>query len=366
MVSMISREKILEARLLIVDDVELNLAMLENLLRETGFKHILAVQDPRQVMDLYKTFKPDLVLLDLIMPYMDGFDVMKAMKVFLGTDSLPVVVLTADSAHESRIRALEEGARDFLTKPYDPTEVTKRIRNLLEIVLLNKELQMQNQVLDQKVKERTAQLVLTQKEIIHKLCRAAEYRESSAGFHLIRISQFSSCLARSLGLSSYQCDLVASSSPMHDIGKIGIPDSILLKPGPLSPEEWTIMQTHPLLGAEILSGKESNLVVVASKIAVSHHEKWDGTGYPRRLKGEEIPIEGRIVAVADVFDSLISSRPYKSKWPMEKAIQEVMNSSGSHFDPYIVKKFGEVIPELKQLAELNADPSISEEPFIFD
>lgn len=355
MISMIPREKIFEARLMIVDDIELNLVMLDNLLRETGYKNVISIQDPRQVMDLYRAYKPDLVLLDLIMPGMDGFEVMDALKQFLGTDSLPVVVLTADSTHEKRIRALEAGARDFLTKPYDPTEVAKRVRNLLETVLLNKELQSQNQVLEQKVRERTSQLLETQKEIIHKLSRAAEYRESGAGLHLMRISQLSLSIARAAGLSNIHCELIGSSSPMHDIGKIGIPDSILLKPGPLTAEEWTIMHRHPLLGAEILSGKDTPLLAVAGKIALTHHEKWDGSGYPRRMKGEAIPVEGRIVAVADVFDSLLSPRPYKEEWPLDKAIAEVESCAGSHFDPYVVKKFKEIIPELSQIVTQYAD-----------
>lgn len=355
MVSMIPKKKILEARLMIVDDIELNLVMLENLLRETGYKNVMCVQDPLQVMDLYRAYKPDLILLDLIMPNMDGFEVMDALRDFLSTDSLPVVVLTADSKHEIRIRALEAGARDFLTKPYDPTEVAKRLRNLLETVLLNKELQSQNQMLEQKVRERTSQLLLTQKEIIHKLSRAAEYRESGAGLHLMRISQLSLSIARAAGLGNSHCELIGSSSPMHDIGKIGIPDSILMKPGPLNTEEWSIMQTHPSLGAEILSGQDIPLLAVAGRIALTHHEKWDGSGYPRGLKGEAIPIEGRIVAAADVFDSLLSARPYKKEWPLDKAIAEVENCSGSHFDPYIVNKFKEIIPELSQIVMQYAD-----------
>jgi putative two-component system response regulator len=349
MISSITRERIFEARLLIIDDLEFNVTMLENLLREVGYKHILGTQDPRLAMDLYNSFKPDLILLDLIMPNIDGFGVMDSLRKVLNTDSLPVVILTADSSHDIRIRALEAGARDFLTKPFDTTEVATRIRNLLEVSVLNKELQRHNTILEQKVRERTAQLLLTQKEIIHRLSRAAEYREHGAGLHLIHISQICSCLSRALGLSGDHCDLIAASSPMHDIGKIGIPDSILLKPGPLNGEEWQVMHTHTILGAEILSGHDSPLLATASEIALTHHERWDGTGYPRRLRGDKIPIEGRIVALADVFDSLISPRPYKEEWPVENAIKEVADLAGSHFDPNLVEKFHEVLPEITQI-----------------
>ena len=349
---MIPKERILQSRLLIIDDQEANVLLLEKILQGNGYKNTLSTTDPKLSLDLYKSFQPDLVLLDLHMPEMDGFEVMKQITEEEGDiDYAPILVLTADVTHPAKIRALQSGAKDFLTKPFDTLEVVTRIRNILEVRMLYKDLRSQNEILEEKVRERTRELRETRLEIIHRLGRAAEYRDQGTGLHLLRISQFSGCLAKSIGLPVYQCDMILSASPMHDIGKIGIPDRILLKPGKLDPDEWEIMRKHPTIGAELLAGHESSLMQAAAQIALTHHEKWDGSGYPNSLKREDIPLEGRIVALCDVFDALLSERPYKKSWKWEDAVREIDGCSGEAFDPYLVEKFHRALPDMKEILD---------------
>jgi putative two-component system response regulator len=283
------------------------------------------------------------------MPHVDGFDVMEALREQFHDDYLPILVLTADLAHATRIKALEAGAKDFLTKPFDQLEVVTRIRNILEVRLLYSDLKDQNVILEEKVRERTEELRQTRLEIIHRLSRAAELHDQGTGMHLLRISQYSGCVARSAGLPDNEAELILSASPMHDVGKIGIPDSLLLKPGQLNEEEWIVMQTHTTIGHDLLSGHDSTIMKMASSIALTHHERWDGTGYPRSLAGEEIPIEGRIVALCDVFDALISKRPYKEQWPLETAVDEIQGLSGSAFDPSLVEAFDIALPDIRRI-----------------
>jgi putative two-component system response regulator len=258
----------------------------------------------------------------------------------------PVLVLTAQNDNETKIKALKSGAKDFLTKPFDQHEVLLRIGNMLEVRLLHNQQRDLNRMLDEKVKERTQELNDTRLEIIRRLGRAAEFRDNETGFHIIRMSKFSQMMALEAGLSEKMAELILNASPMHDIGKIGIPDRILLKPGKLDRDEWEIMKTHSAIGAEILSGHDSDLMNMAREIAMTHHEKWDGNGYPNNLRGEDIPMVGRIVAVADVFDALTSERPYKKAWPVDEAVAEINRSSGSHFDPELVDIFNKVLPQI--------------------
>ncbi|MFQ5510004.1 MAG: HD domain-containing phosphohydrolase [Leptospirillia bacterium] len=334
------------AKILIVDDQPANVVMLEKMLLIDGFTRIWTTTDPRIVADLYREHHFDLVLLDIRMPHMDGFEVMEQITKLEPDTYLPVLILTAQDDMETRLRALEKGAQDFITKPFVRLEVIKRIRNMLEVRLLHNQVRDQNRILEERVRERTRELNETRLEIIQRLGRAVEFRDNETGDHVIRMSQFSARLGRAAGLNSTQEELLLNASPMHDIGKIGIPDRILLKPGKLNAEEWEIMKTHATIGAKILSGHNSELLQMSHDIALTHHEKWDGTGYPNGLKGEQIPLVGRIVAICDAFDALTSKRPYKEAWAVEKAMTEIHNCRGNHFDPQLVDLLTEILPDI--------------------
>lgn len=344
-----SFESVLDGKILVVDDEETNVKLLEYLLTQNGFHHIRSTTDPRDVEWIYQEFKPDLVLLDINMPHLDGIQVMEKLQELEKETYPSIVVFTADNNDEIKIRSLVSGALDFLAKPFDVVEAMARIKNMLNVRLLHNRVNGQNKLLDQKIRLRTQELADTRLEVVQRLGRAAEYRDNETGMHVIRMSRYSSLLGEAVQLSNDHCELILHASPMHDIGKIGIPDSILLKPGKLNAQEWEIMKTHSEIGGEILSGSGSSLMKMAESIARTHHEKWDGSGYPRGLKGSQIPLEGRIVAVCDVFDALTSERPYKKEWPMDKAIQELKSLSGTHFDPDMVDKFIEILPEIKKV-----------------
>jgi len=352
---MISGADLTQSKILIVDDEGANVELLDQMLEEEGYPNVKSLQDPRLVLEVYKAFQPDLVLLDLRMPHLDGFQVMKQLNAEEKKSYAPVLVLTAQADMDTRIRALNLGAQDFLTKPINIPEALCRIRNLLEIRHLTNLIQNQNVILEQKVKERTQALRFTRLEIINCLGRAAEYRDNETGMHVIRMSHFSQQLALEAGWESKNCELILHASPMHDVGKIGIPDRILLKPGKLDPEEWEIMKTHVTIGAEILTRSDSRLFRMARNIALHHHEKWDGSGYPGGLAGEAISPEGRIVAVCDVFDALTSERPYKKAWPVEDALQNIRENRGKHFEPQLVDKFLKIVPRLLDIRREYAD-----------
>lgn len=335
---------ILDSKILIVDDEPKNVFLLQEALKMAGYSNLKSTTDSREVNDLYEEYKPDLVLLDLRMPHIDGFEVMENLQKIEKNSYIPALVLTAQADKDTRLRALKLGAKDFLTKPLDMIEVVSRIRNMLEIRLLHNSL-------ESKVQERTKELNETRLEVIHSLGRAAEYRDNETGAHVIRMSRISFLLAQAIGLPAAEADLILNASPMHDVGKIGIPDQILLKPGKLNHEEWEIMKSHTTIGAEILSKGDNPLMKMARTITLQHHEKWDGSGYPEGLKGEDISIEGRIVALGDVFDALTSERPYKKAWSREDAVVEINDKSGAHFDPFLVKKFVEIFPEIIKIMD---------------
>ena len=278
---------ILDAKILIVDDQKLHIGLLEDILRKAGYKNIESTTDPQEAIELYKDFMPDLILLDLVMPKIDGFVVMQQLKEIVKDEQLPLLALSPEKRQDIRIKALEAGARDFISKPYEGIEVLARIHNIVAAQLLHTQVRNQNKILEEKVQERTKELRETRLDIIRRLARAAEYRDEDTGIHIIRMSKLCARLGKVLGMDDHQCDLLLNASPLHDIGKIGIPDKVLLKPGKLDPEEWTIMQSHPFIGAKLLSGSDSELMKMAELIALTHHEKWDGTGYPKGLKGEE-------------------------------------------------------------------------------
>ena len=342
------------ARFLIVDDEPANIRVLEQMLEESGCVNVASTADPCEVLSLYNSFHPDIILLDLNMPVLDGFEVMAQLNAAISADAfVPILVLTADITEEAKRKALTAGGKDFLTKPFDSTELLLRIWNLLETRYLHLQLQNQNQTLEQKVDERTRELeaahekVLkhmqdaqqSQFEVLERLARAGEFRDDDTGQHTQRVALVAALLAQKLGMGSDLVSLIQHAAPLHDVGKIGISDLILLKPGKLTEEEFETMRSHAKVGAALLAGGRSDLVQMAERIAHTHHERWDGSGYPQSLKEEEIPLEGRILAVADVFDALTHERPYKPAWPIEKALAEIAGQGGRQFDPRVVEAF---------------------------
>jgi putative two-component system response regulator len=329
-------------RILIVDDQEPNVLLLERILRGAGYPNIRSTTDARLALDLFSRFDPDLVLLDLMMPHLDGFEVMRRLQLHVPAgDYMPILILTADMTQEAKRRALAGGARDFLTKPLDVDEVLLRIRNMLETRRLHRLLRDQNERLEERVRERTLRLEEAYLDTFEKLALAAEYRDDATGRHTLRVGLMASLVARELGLPSSEVELIERAAGLHDVGKVGIPDHILLAPRKLTLEEFEIVKTHTWIGAKILSGSRSPLLQVAEKIAWSHHERWDGTGYAG-VSGADIPLVGRITAVADVFDALTHDRPYKEAWPPERAFTEILGQRGVHFDPQIVEAFASV------------------------
>ena len=346
---MISDQQILDARILIVDDEETSILLLTSILEKAGYKNITSTSDSREASRLYRYYKPDLLILDINMPGVDGFEVLQDLNEMVSDDYLPILIISSDTSRETRLKALDSGAKDFIIKPIEEVEALMRIRNLVEVRLLHNEVLEHNKVLDSRVRTRTQQLNDTQLDVIQRLARAIEYRDSETGMHIIRMSHYSSSLAAHIGLSMSTCEMILTASPLHDIGKIGIPDRILSKPGKLDEEEWEIMKTHTLIGAELLSGSSSELLNMAREITLTHHERWDGTGYPYGLKGEDIPLVGRICGISDVLDALLSDRPYKKAWTLDDAIAEIKRASGHQFDPEVVNKLLEIIPQIEHI-----------------
>jgi putative two-component system response regulator len=334
------------ASILIVDDEPANVELLTIMLKGEGFTRIVGTSDSRQAAPLFAKHRPDLLLLDIRMPYMDGFAVMDQLRQDGHGSVLPVLVLSGNDTHETRLKVFAAGARDFIGKPFDRAEVTARIRNLLEVRLLQREAETRSTVLEKLVRDRTHQLEDSRLNLLARLADAAEWRDSETGAHTARIGKYCLRLAVELGMDERTCDLLLHTSPLHDVGKIGVRDGILLKPGALTPEEWETMKAHSWIGAKILSGDESELVRTARVIALTHHERWDGSGYPRHLRAEDIPLTGRICALADVFDAIISKRCYKPAYPVERAVEEIRLGDGTQFDPTVVAAFVRALPDL--------------------
>jgi putative two-component system response regulator len=329
-----------DARLLVVDDEPANVLLLEHILDEAGYTNHRATTDPRQVLALHGGYDPDVVLLDLAMPHLDGFAVMAQLRQVIPAGTyLPILVLTADASDQTKQRALSDGATDFLVKPFDTTEVLLRIGNLLQTRRLHLELRGQNQLLEQRVRDRTSQLEDAHNEILQRLALAAEYRDDETHQHTLRVGESSALLGAALGLPNEQVQHLRQAAPLHDIGKIGISDTVLLKPAKLTPEEFDHVKTHTLIGGRILADSPVAVLQLGREIALTHHERWDGSGYPHRLKGEHIPLSGRIVTVADVFDALTHDRPYKHAWPIDQAVAEITAQRGHQFDPDVLDAF---------------------------
>lgn len=347
---------ICETKFLIIDDNPANVLVLEKLLVIIGYKkeNIIKTTDSRSAISLYQENLPDLILLDLQMPYIDGFQILEELHKISKDEFLSVVIITAQNERENHIKALSLGARDFIGKPFDHTEVSIRIKNLLEMKKMHRQIKDYAEHLEIKVLERTKEIEEIQFDFIKRLLRVAEFRDNGTGTHIQRIGLYSRLLAEKLGMSSLYCDLLEHASMMHDIGKIAIPDNIVLKPSKLNSEEWLTMKLHSEKGALILNGSQYKLLQLAEEIALTHHEKWDGTGYPRGLKGNEIPLSGRITAICDVFDALVSKRPYKDSWTIEEAVKEIKKNSNLHFDSKIVDVFIENLDELIHILEKNS------------
>lgn len=349
-----------DATILIVDDQSYNILLLEELLGHASFKDIVATTDPTRALDLFLSSSPDIVLLDLHMPRLDGYAVLdQIVRRVPSGNYLPILVLTADITPQAKQRALSLGAKDFITKPFDPDEVMLRIRNLLETRRLHLELLQQNRILEERVMERTIDLERAHLQILERLALAAEYRDDDTGEHTQRVGRTSSLIAQELGLPDDEVELMRRAAPLHDVGKIGIPDQILLKPGKLTLAEYEIMKAHTRIGARILSGGRFSLLQAAEEIAITHHERWDGGGYSR-LSAETIPIRGRIVAVADVFDALTHERPYKRAWPEDEAVEEIRQQSGTQFDPRVVGAFLKVHSYAELLSPREEELSLSD------
>jgi putative two-component system response regulator len=343
--------------ILIVDDEPANLKLLDRMLRSQGYQQLVLVDDPREALAQYQHWRPDLVLLDINMPHLDGYQVLAQLTALEDPLLPPVVILTAQHSKDFLLRALALGAREFITKPFDRTELLMRVRNLLDARLTHRLLHHQNEHLEQLVQARTRELYHTRLQVVQRLGKAAEYRDEETGNHILRMSHICTLLARAAGWSEAQCDLILNASPLHDVGKIGIPDAILLKPGKFDAQEWAVMQQHTHIGAQLLAGDDSELMQMASSIAITHHEKWDGSGYPHGLAGAEIPMAGRIAALADVFDALTSVRPYKPAWPVADALQLLDDNRGRHFDPDLVDIFFANLEEILAIRQRFAEPA---------
>jgi putative two-component system response regulator len=326
--------------ILVVDDQEANALLLQAVLTRAGYTDVVMITDPHAAVRHCSEQPLDLLLLDWHMPGKSGPEILEEIA-FLTEEPnwMPVLVLTADIAPDTKRRALSLGARDFLTKPIDVPEVLLRVRNLLQTRYLRVQLERTNDHLHERVLQRTRELVEAKYEMLDRLALAAEYRDDATGQHADRIGRTSELLAVELGVDPEEAKLIGLAARLHDIGKIGIADDLLLKPGKYDADEVAAMQLHPAIGARILSGSTNELLMMAEQIALTHHERWDGRGYPHRLAGEAIPLPGRIVAVADVFDALTHRRPYKEAWPIPVAVREILAETGTKFDPRVSEAF---------------------------
>ena len=362
---------ILESKILIVDDDVSVCMTLEEILKENQYHMIRCVTDPREFETVYGEFHPDLIMLDIKMPHRDGFEVMRRLKEVDKNSFVPVLVLTGEMDEAVCLRALGDGATDFLNKPYKVGEVLARIQNLLRIRRFNCDLQDKNNFLKSKVEDRTTQLKQTIEELdrmhhqvkeayletIYRLTRATEYKDEETADHVKRLSLYAAAVAKAVGMSDSMAELLLYASPMHDIGKIGIPDKILFKGEKLTEEEWKVMRTHPSIGYDILKDSTAPVLKLGAVIALNHHERWDGSGYPRGLKGEQIPVEARILSLVDVYDALRSKRHYKEPFDHATTCKIILEGDGrvmpQHFDPKLLEVFKQIAPQFEKIFDEN-------------
>ncbi len=357
--------KVTRKTILIADDEENNRSYLNAILTSEGYATLQA-HDGKMALDLILMHNPDLILLDAMMPVLNGFELAEQLKSNEATKVIPIIMLTALTDRTSKMRALQCGVEEFVTKPVDRAELWIRVRNLLRLKEYNDFLSNYSHTLEVKVEERTAQLMTSYFDSMFSIMRAAEFRDQETGAHIHRIAFFCKELATDLGMSSDFIDTIYHASPLHDVGKIGIPDYILLKPGPHTPAEWEIMKTHAALGDSILGhGKSASpFTMMGAEIALNHHERWDGSGYPNGLKGERIPLSARIMMISDVYDALRSKRPYKAAFTHERAIQIITEGDGrtfpEHFDPMVLSTFQKLSSRFRDIFDEHSDLSHEE------
>ncbi|MDJ0871492.1 MAG: two-component system response regulator [Gammaproteobacteria bacterium] len=337
---------------LVVDDVPENIDVLAGILRPE-YKVKVSLNGEKALNLARTSPAPDLILLDIMMPGIDGYEVCRQLKADLTTRRIPVIFVTAKGEVRDEALGFAVGGVDYITKPVSPPIVQARVKTHLALY-------DQTRALSGLVRQRTDELNDTRLQVIRRLGRAAEFKDNETGLHVIRMSHYSRLLGLSVGMGHDEADVLFNAAPMHDIGKIGIPDRILQKPGKLDAEEWEIMKQHAEIGARIIGQHDSILLETARIIALSHHEKWNGRGYPAGLEGEKIPLVGRIVAIADVFDALTSVRPYKRAWPVDEAIELLKKEAGEHFDPALIPKFLEILPEVIEIKDRYAEASVDD------
>lgn len=349
------------ARILVIDDEAVNIKVIQKYLQQGGYTQIRGITDPTFALAGIDIEQPDVILLDVMMPRISGLELLASIRANPSTSHLPVIILTASCDRETKLAVLERGATDFLAKPVDPCELGPRVRNALMVKRYHDSLRNYAQTLEDAVRNRTAELESSRRDVIYCLARAAELRDDDTGHHVLRVGKYAAVIGRAIGLDEPAVEMLEQAAQLHDIGKIGIPDEILLKPGKLDPEQYERMQKHvglgqkiiePIsqadwetlkhhveIGQKVLDISRSPLLRMASRIALTHHERWNGQGYPLGLAKEDIPLEGRITAVADVFDALSSRRPYKKPFPIDQCFAIIEADRGEHFDPAIVDAF---------------------------
>jgi putative two-component system response regulator len=341
------------AHIVVLDDEMLNVTVLISMLERAGFSSITGLTDARELPALLESSPPDLVITDLHMPGCDGFEVLQMLAELINTERLPVLVVTGDSSTVARLQALKRGAKDFVTKPYDVLEMLLRVRNLLESRVLYQDLKKQNRTLLESASGSTREIESTRVEMIERLALAAEYRDDETHEHNRRVGALSAKLAAATGMSPEDTGLLRRAAALHDIGKIGIPDALLFKPSGLAFSEIRVMRTHAAIGARILGGSLIPLLQLAETVALTHHERWDGRGYPSGLKGDSIPVAGRIVAVADAFDAITNDRPYRAARGFDEAIAELRLEYDKQFEGRLI----EALEKILQTDPAYADPS---------